>query len=252
MLATASREDLLAVKNHEFYWNQTEDFGNAIEQAFSSAKPGKVRLGVTGPKVEAVKRIFRDDIKCILLPEAVVGIIGSYTTEDYENDKTERRSDSGEEIAPDGTSKRMPAEQEARQPPEIDQGQEREQARGRRHSRRRTQELENVTRAQEVQQMPQEVEQVTTRTEEPERVAEEPARKSTSARSGGRVDTGTRTKNSTTTTASGTRDNDNQPYHNQPCHNHKWQNEEVEREGKGGRRPGRSQGRRQVQRKGSK
>ena len=171
LLATASREDLLAVKKQENYGGLGKDFVNAIEQAISSAKPGKVRLGVTGPKVEAVKRIFRDGIGCTLVPEAVVGIIGSYMIEDYEYVKIEQRSDSGEESAPEGTSKRMPAEQEGRQAPEIGQGQEREQTRG----RRQIQELENVTQAQEVEQMPQEVEQVTTRTEKPERVAKEPA-----------------------------------------------------------------------------
>ena len=121
MLATASREDLLAVKNHELYRAQTEDFVNAIEQAFSSAKLGKTRLGVTGPKVEAVKRIFRDDIRCILVPEAVIGIIGSYMTEDYENAKTEQRSDDGEESAPE-------------------MGQRHERDRARRHERDREQE----------------------------------------------------------------------------------------------------------------
>ena len=101
LLATAGQDDLLAVKKQENYGGLGKDFVNAVEQALSSAKPGKARLGVTGPKVEAVKRIFREDVRCTLVPEAVVDIIGFYTTEDYENDKLERGSDAGEESAPE-------------------------------------------------------------------------------------------------------------------------------------------------------
>ena len=103
LLATASHGDLLATEELiSQKISRIPDFRDVIKQTLSSTKPEKVRLSVIGPKARAVKQVFMKEIGSVLVPEAVVDIIGSYVTEDYENTKIEQRSDSREESAPEG------------------------------------------------------------------------------------------------------------------------------------------------------
>ena len=90
LLATASHDELLAVKSRNYYLELDEDFRAAVDQAFSTVKLGKARLGVIGPKAEAVKQLFMEDFRGVSIPEAVVNIIRSYVTEGAGSDGIKR------------------------------------------------------------------------------------------------------------------------------------------------------------------
>ena len=81
LLATASHDDLLAVKANQHYAKTGANFRSAIEQALSSAKPGKTRVAVNGPKAEAVKQIV-SEIASTSPEKGFVDIICSYVIED--------------------------------------------------------------------------------------------------------------------------------------------------------------------------
>ena len=80
LLATAGQNDLQAVQvalNSPGFKDQHPDFAHAVEQAMSSAKPGKVRLSPIGQRVKTTVEVVSD-----LVPQVLAIIIGSFVTEE--------------------------------------------------------------------------------------------------------------------------------------------------------------------------